>query len=63
MSLTNNYITITQFMPIQNYNYAATYLDPLTLLENYKILPPELKSITETLKEGDNPVVMLIKFR
>ncbi|MEG1693361.1 MAG: 6-bladed beta-propeller [Bacteroidales bacterium] len=61
--LVNNYIAIHQYMITQNHNYIATYLDPLKLLDNYKTLPPELKSITETLKEGDNPVVMLIKFK
>lgn len=61
--LANNYIALTQFMGTQNHNYAVTYLEPLTLFDHYDMLPPELKSIADTLDENDNPVVMLIKFK
>jgi hypothetical protein len=46
-----------------NEDYAVVFLQPIHLIDNIDALPPELKKITETLDENDNPVLALIKLR
>ncbi|MCL2738827.1 MAG: 6-bladed beta-propeller [Bacteroidales bacterium] len=59
----NDQLALTQFSLTLNHNYASRLFSPLFLLEHYNRLPKELKEITKSLKEDDNPVLMLIKFK
>lgn len=61
LSLLNNECTLTSNISTQNHNYAAVFVQPLFLLENMENLPDELRILTQTLKENDNPVLILIK--
>lgn len=61
--LINNEIAIRQWNLTRNPDHAVSFLYPSKLKENYTRLPPELRRITDTLNEDDNPVLMLIKFR
>lgn len=63
MPLINNEIALRQWHLTRNPDYAATFLYPTELKANYTRLPAELRQITDTLKDEDNPVLMLIKFR
>lgn len=63
MPLINNEIAIRQWHLTRNPDHAATFLYPAELKANYSRLPAELREITDTLKDEDNPVLMLIKFR
>lgn len=46
-----------------NENYGIAMYQPWELIENMDMLPGDLKKIAATLKEDDNPVLALIKFR
>lgn len=63
LGLLNNECALTSTLSTQNYNYAATFIQPLLLLENRNNLPPELHAMVDTLNENDNPVLMLIKLK
>lgn len=63
MPLIDNEIAIRQWHLTRNPDHAVTFLYPAELKANYSRLPPELRRITDTLKDEDNPVLMLIKFR
>jgi len=63
IALLNNLPAFDEFTLTLNHNYAYSLLIPEFLLKRYNNLPDELKAITKNLKEDDNPVVMLIKFK
>lgn len=63
LALANDQIALTQFNITRNSNYAMAVLIPKILDENPALLPPELQQIADSLKEEDNPVLMLIKFK
>lgn len=63
LALANNQIALTQLNTTQNSEYAFTLFTPVFLKENQTFLPATLQQITKTLKEDDNPVLMLIKFK
>ena len=62
-AIMNNRVALDQHTLTLNYNYAALFLDPDFLFRYNDQLPEELKKITKHLKEDDNPVVMLMKFK
>jgi hypothetical protein len=47
----------------KNSNYGLAMYQAFDLIDNIDKLPPELKEIAATLKEDDNPVLALIKFK
>jgi len=63
LALINNEIVLNQFTLTQNHNYAAILLTPIFLKDHYEALNKELKTISDSLREDDNPVLMLMKFR
>ncbi len=63
LALINNEIVLNQFTLTQNHNYAAILLTPIFLKDHYEALNIELKTISDSLREDDNPVLMLMKFR
>ena len=63
VSILNNQVVLTESTLTRNHNYASKFLWPEFLHEHYNQLPEELKEITKKLKEDDNPVLMLIKFK
>ncbi|MEF9987406.1 MAG: hypothetical protein RR735_09830, partial [Bacteroidales bacterium] len=63
LGLLNNECALTSNLSTQNYNYAATYLHPLFLLENRNDLPQDLHAMVDMLNENDNPILMLIKLK
>jgi len=56
-------IKILHYNKTLNSNYIVKSFGYKFLIENYKNLPYELKQITDQMKEDDNPVLMLIKFK
>jgi len=56
-------IKILQYNKTLNSNYIVRSFGYKFLIENYKSLPDKLKQITDQMKEEDNPVLMLIKFK
>ena len=63
LALINDFIEINWQTITMNYQYAATFLEPDFLIENYQNLPSQLKELTEDIDMFDNPILMLIKFR
>ncbi|MFA5849545.1 MAG: 6-bladed beta-propeller [Bacteroidales bacterium] len=63
LSLISNEIVLNQFTLTQNHDYAAILLTPIFLKDHYESLNKELKTISDSLSEDDNPVLMLMKFR
>ncbi len=59
----NDNIKILQYNKTLNSNYIVRSFGYKFLIENYKNLPDKLKQITDQMKEEDNPVLMLIKFK
>ncbi|OFZ08829.1 MAG: hypothetical protein A2322_07510 [Bacteroidetes bacterium RIFOXYB2_FULL_39_7] len=63
LALIHNFLEINSLTLTLNSNIAATLIPPYFLLENRDSLPLGLKDICNNIKENDNPVLMLIKFR
>ncbi|PKO95377.1 MAG: hypothetical protein CVU12_10295 [Bacteroidetes bacterium HGW-Bacteroidetes-7] len=63
LALISNEIVLNQFTLTQNHNYAAILLTPVFLKKHYELLNNDLKTISDRLREDDNPVLMLMKFR
>ena len=63
LALISNEIVLNQFTLTQNHNYAAIILTPIFLKNHYELLNKDLKPISDRLREDDNPVLMLMKFR
>jgi len=59
----NNKSSLSEFNLTLNHDYASALLSPEFLFEHDDQLPMELKEITKNLQEGDEPVLMLIKFK
>jgi len=56
-------VALDQSFLTLNHDYAATLLSPVFLLKYYMQLPKELKEVVKDIKEDDNPVVALYKFK
>jgi hypothetical protein len=63
LSLARNECFLTTWSTTLNENYGAELFQAIDLVDNIDRLPPELKKIAATLKEDDNPVLALIKFK
>ena len=63
IALLNDQIALNEYSLTLNHNYAVTTLFPNFLFEHYNQLPKELKEIIKSLREDDNPVIMLIKLK
>lgn len=63
LSLISNEIAMNQFTLTQNHDYSAILLTPLFLKDHYEVLNKELKIIADSLREDDNPVLMLMRFK
>ncbi|MEG2191602.1 MAG: 6-bladed beta-propeller [Bacteroidales bacterium] len=63
LGLLNNECALTSTISTKNYNYAATCIQPLFLLDNRDNLPQDLHAMVDMLNENDNPILMLIKLK
>jgi hypothetical protein len=54
---------LTAWNTTLNKDYGAVLLQAIHLIDNMDKLSPELKKVAETLDEGDNPVLAVMKFK
>ncbi len=54
---------LTCWLTTLNDNYGVEMYQAHELIDNMAALPPDIRKIAETLKEDDNPVLALIKFK